>query len=141
MSSADVYIYSALRTHIESNKGSTLVYYNGEPFEPPRDSPFFVVTDNRFTPMRYAWGDNCPEMREGILYMNASIPVHLNWNTTQQMGFCANAAMIFRSGDVVEESGVEVRIKGDPRLESTGFASESGTMMHYPMAIPWVAFC
>ena len=137
----NVLIYTALRNHIEANKGSLVVAYEGEAFNPPRDGRFFVVTNTSDNPIRLAWSDNCPVDRGGVLIMSARIPVALGHNTIPQMGYAAEVSRIFPMGTVIRFGGIDVKVVNQPALVSQPYFDGTNSYIHYPMSVRWRSFC
>lgn len=132
---SDIEIFSKLRSHIEENKGSVSIFYNGEPFVVPTSHPSFVVTYVPSQSNRYAWDDKCPVDRRGVLFMNAHIPVSIQYTATQQMGFCAEASRIFPRGKIDN-----IEIPDGAELTGSGYSDQGGVFMYYPMQVRWRCF-
>lgn len=132
---SDLEVFMTLRGHIEQEKGSIAVFYNGEPFVVPTDKPSFVVTYTPAQSTRYAWDDDCPVDRRGVLFMNAHVPVSLQYTATQQLGFCAEASRIFPRGKIGR-----IEIPDGAELSGSGYSDQGGVFMYYPMQVRWRCF-
>lgn len=136
MPSKHAKIWAALKNHLElyPNKPS-YISYPSESFTPPTDAvtPYWIVEDLRFDPLRIYYGSDCANWMTGSLFVNCMVP--LNWTNTQSAEYAGALADYFKQDTPMGYDDIEVKVSNQPLISSAGY--RDGDRWRVPVSIGW----
>lgn len=138
MPSKHAKIWVALKTHLEAySKKPSYIAYPSESFNPPNDAitPYWIVDDLRFDPLRIYYGSDCGNWLTGSLFVNCMIP--LSWTSVQTAEYAGAVADYFKQDTEMAYDDMSVRVSNSP-LVSSGY--RDGDRWRVPVTIRWEGF-
>lgn len=133
MASRDAEIWAAVRDFLEDYPSlPATVVYPGETFDDPDPlTPYLIVEDLRYDPLRVYWQG--PNWRTGSLMIMVMAP--LQWAYAQQIEYAGRIADYFAQDSVMSFGDVTLRVAQQPTLSGAGY--RDGSHFRVPLDVRW----
>ncbi len=136
MASRDAEVWAAVRDYLEGySELPSDVVRPGESFDDVDPlTPYLIVEDLRFDPVRVYWRG--PNWRTGSLMLMCMLPLHFTYD--QRIEYAGLIADYFSEDASMQYGDVALRVAQQPTISDAGY--RDGSHFRMPLDIRWEGF-